>query len=513
MRSILLKEDKIAAIYNVLFHVALSSTIFQAICPIYTLFTNVRIDLICFIAILILWFAEICRYGLKPFIDCFWNVINRTKTLFLFCVIYFLWDTVNLFYAQDPGFLYDKYKVWSKIGLLSLTIIYYVNPLHNAGDILRKIKNIILNLGLTGCAICIIANIGYYTGIYTQSIRAMITVADHNVFSSYIMIGFIAVCYLIVNDLNIDLNKRLVFLLAILSICAPVLYLSGSRRTIILLYCFAFFFAIYVIYILQRETQVRRLRTLAKSILFLAIVIALCIVQVRFFDNFSDKRYEEKTNEVIVNQEIEDEGIKTDENYLAQDTNIVEENIQSNIENSEEHAIKQEENIDYYVETIIDGSGMDLRKMIWKAAVNWYREMTIEQKIFGGGASYSYDVFNDISNPINKDVVEHYGVKEGTTRWMGPHNFLLSDLLTGGVIKLLIDFLIMGDVIITLFRMIKKAKEGQVFGIMLFNLYIVLFVNLMLGSAYGIFGPRTIWIVLSLTFVINWYLKGKKVVS
>ena len=34
--------------------------------------------------------------------------------------------------------------------------------------------------------------------------------------------------------------------------------------------------------------------------------------------------------------------------------------------------------------------------------------MTTTQKIFGGGASYQTDIFNDLEHPINSEVVTHY---------------------------------------------------------------------------------------------------------
>lgn len=464
MESRIIKLNKV---YAVLFHIALTTTIFQLICPIYTLVTNIRVDYICIVAMLVIFFIEIAIIGIQRFVRTFYDVLKTSKIIILTCGLYFIWDTINLLYANDLGFLLDKYLIWAKIAIVCVCMFFYVNPVNNEKNTDRNRANdILLNLGLSNFAVCIVAMVGYYTGIFTMRVRMITTISDHNVFSSMIMIGFISLCYVILFNMKTKLYIKIAYLILNMIVCVPVMYLSASRRTIVLLWIFLAWFLVFATYKIMKNHRVESIFIRVSAILVAVLVIAVgSIYQIHFFNEYSTKEYAK-----------------------------IEKNINHRMKNKE---VRVEE----YVDTIADGTGLDLRKSIWEASIKWYAKMEPVNKIIGGGASYQSDIFNDIDHPINAELVEHYQIKKDTTRWMGPHNFLLEDLLTGGILKVILDFGIMISILVYL---IKFVKIDSNYAILILSLYVTLLMNLMMGGKYGIFGDRLTWIVIATDIVTRY---------
>lgn len=461
--------------YKVFFHIALMTTMFQLLCPIYTLFTSIRIDYIALGILLCLLILDLKKFGSKAVFQNFKDVILKSKLLFIFCLLYFLWDTINLFYAKDLQFLVDKYLIWSKIGVLCLFAIYYVNPVGKKS--VRKSEDIIINLGMTSIAISIASVIGYYTNTFTMYKRMLTAISDHNVFSSGIMIGFVAFSYWLITNKTVNYYIRMLILAMNFIICVPVMYLSASRRTIILIWIFLCWFIIYVIARIIFVDKKKGVKKIISFMLILCISFGLCVEQINIFNEYSTARYNKYKNDFSAN---------------------INKNNSDKIEKSE---MTEEVEVDEYVKTIEDGSGLDLRIIIWEASLKCYKDLSPIKKIIGGGASYQSDIFNDLKNPNIKEVVDHYKIKKDTKRWMGPHNFLLEDLLSGGIVKLILD---LGIMMIVLFSLVKRCKYNKDNVIMLLSLYAVLLANLLMGGKFGLFGDRLTWIIITIDIIYSY---------
>lgn len=449
--------NKIYKVNEVLLHLSIFFSIMQLICPFYEK-TNIRPDYICLIGVLITFIFVIRRSNIKLFFKSIIDVLLSYKFLTIMCCAYFVWDTINFLYSKDPIFVIDKYLIWGKISLLCICIIYYINPVGVNIKINYKINMLLANLGLTSIILSLIANVGYYTDTFTEYENVITTISDYNVFSSGIMFGFVCLCYLLIFCKNMGIHKRIVLIGINVIICLPVMYLSGSRRTIILLFIFVIWFIIYILFSILKEDK--NIKKICKNIFLICIVVIisflLCLAQIKLFDLYSSN--------------------KTDSPGVSEK-----------------------------VETIIEGSGLDLRLMIWKSSIQWYNEMEPVNKLIGGGGSYHSDVFNDLNASQNKDLVEHYNIKEGTIRWMRPHNFLLEDLLIGGIIKIMIT---LGIIVLISAKIIRGIIKGQTkYNILIVTLYAVLLGNLMMGGYWGLFGNRYTWIIITLHYLIMFYYK------
>ena len=467
------KKVNISKVYNLLFHLLLSFTVFQLVCPFYSLFTNIRPDIIAALGIVAIFVYQIYKLGLRKIVGDILEVLYVNKLLAILCVAYFVWDSINLLYANDIAFLKDKYLIWAKIGFVCLNILYYVKESQNH-EYYNSINSIFKNLGITSVLISIIAYIGFYTGKYTQYDKMLTTISDHNVFSSAIMFGFISIVGFVIINNKYSILKKAILLICITVICIPSMYLSASRRTIILLWMFLLWMGIWIIckFFIIAKSKGYNLIVIAVAVL---IAYALIIGHIEFFKDYSVKE-------------------SVSSNYKTEQTT---------------GTIKESGEVDEYVSTISDDSGLDLRILIWKTTLKWYADMTPIQKICGGGASYHSDIFNDIDHPNNKMVVEHYNVDENARHWMRPHNFILEDLMTGGIIKVIIDFVIMIVVLVKIIKGLLKYTRSREYNIVLMCLYVTLLGNLFMGAYYGLFGNRYTWIIIAIDFVIRYAEKSE----
>ena len=76
------------------------------------------------------------------------------------------------------------------------------------------------------------------------------------------------------------------------------------------------------------------------------------------------------------------------------------------------------------------------------------------------------------------------------THWMYPHNFLLTDLVTGGIVKLLLGLGIMISLIVYVLKGIRKNYQFWFAGILIGVPYF----SILLSFPHGILAYKNFWI-------------------
>ena len=163
------------------------------------------------------------------------------------------------------------------------------------------------------------------------------------------------------------------------------------------------------------------------------------------------------------------------------------------------------------METIASGDFLKKRMYIWGIAVNEIQDFNLKEFIFGKGASYQSDIYD---LPENKRILmEVYRLKqEPDDQWMYTHNFLLSDMLSGGSCKALLSLGIILSIVYYLMKNIKNYFTNVLFLILLFG---IVYLNAFISYRFGYVGDKNYWVVL-LTFIclnINMTEKNKNVIS
>lgn len=461
------KENVIQRWYDFFVHAAFTTTIFQLICPIYIMGKTIRLDVVPYIGVLVLLVVVFCVYyqgNLKNFLEICKSWGETNKCLGIAILAYWIWDITNVLRAQVPIVPLDKYLMGAKLFFLFINIIFYSTSFDKGVRNLNKIYYILINWGITSSVISVFSWIAYFTDYPMMYDKRISLIADYNVFSTVLMLGFVGISFTIINSRK-DFIRKAIYMIVISTINIPILYLSGSRRTILLLAAFILFFVIYCLIKRIVSKTEHKLKDIA--FLFIAIVVigSLCQIQIAQFSEYSA--------------------------------------------GSTHHAHNiQEGTIEGRMETIEEGSALDLRFMIWEAAVAWIGEMDLKEILIGGGGSYSSDVYDRRNDPINSEVVEYYGITNETPKnILNPHNFILNDMLEGGIIKVI---LLLVMLVISLKYIIDVFHYDRDIAIMLLWLFAILFATLMMSAKNGIFGNRMTWILYAFLFSFHCKVKSNQ---
>lgn len=150
------------------------------------------------------------------------------------------------------------------------------------------------------------------------------------------------------------------------------------------------------------------------------------------------------------------------------------------------------------VELILkDPEAFGKREFLWKMAIDTYFNYTNKEKVIGKGASAQVDIYNEPENKAKRD--KEYGVviADNTSH---PHNFLLTELLNGGIILLSITLMILITVLILLIKILKKSPVDSCF---IFILSSITFGDLFVDGRHGLLGSPYFWISLIVLISVN----------
>lgn len=140
-------------------------------------------------------------------------------------------------------------------------------------------------------------------------------------------------------------------------------------------------------------------------------------------------------------------------------------------------------------ETIQTGEAMGKRGEIWWAAFHAYLDFSPVEKWWGRGNSYPYDLYEQA---WGDRVRKSYGMMELPYGALNPHNFLLTELLSGGILRLTAAI----GWWLCLLRHSWRRKGGRSFRILL---WLVTVGTLFLSAPVGFAGSRLFWTAWLLT--------------
>ena len=145
---------------------------------------------------------------------------------------------------------------------------------------------------------------------------------------------------------------------------------------------------------------------------------------------------------------------------------------------------------DRYKSTL-DGSGLHIRLLIWQGAIDYIAEESPFQLLFGGGSSNSWDIYDAHSD--NKTLIDAYYGRELGVHEMNPHNVLLQDLLEGGLVLVIAGTLLFWSILMKIVQLVKNHSSTA---LMTGYCFVMLVINSMLGSGFGLIGEIYLYLVL-----------------
>lgn len=406
-------------------------------------------------------------------VDSVKNQLKETKVLIIFIAIYIIFDLISLVHTNNKSVALVKYV--TIISMLATIFLYilYLNKNSNSD----KLNTLLVFLGTPAIVVSIYTWIYFFIHGYTYYARRLSLIQDYNKFSMLLFFSFIAVIYLIFRVVN-SLNKRNLLLAITTILCSSTIHLTASRRTSKMMNVVLILFCLYGIYDTYVKLKIKNNSKPSKKFLkkplgkfFITVIITLILSNfiIYTFNYVTTERVEKATqsddaDSIPINRGVED---------------ILE-----------------------------DSQALDKRSTIWEIAIKSYKDYPLKNKIIGKGGSAHLDIYNQPENQevLNKRV--YWKVLPDNT--VDPHNFLLVDLLNGGIFLVGVTLICMLTILVLLFKIFRKSIVDAFF---IFIFSISTLGDIFISSRNGMFDNKFIWIILILIITVFNSLRHKNNLS
>lgn len=396
--------------------------------------------------------------------------VMRNKLIFISIVLFVFYDVITIFYAMKISYLSTKYIMFFRtlyvIG--SLFLCCYDSERNKRG---KNIKFLIK------CICCILVTFAVTTIIrfslgmspYWERVSLR---ADYNVYARYFLfcLAFYIFHYIKSESHYSGIYKVLYLICGIVS--CDLIFLTASRRAIvlgILIVTFSSFF-----YIIKRKWKLN-----FKHLIFFVALVGNLVLSIPMFEKHVSTMSEEKK-------------------YMHM--NFMSGNTPEEQNDDKFHGIS-EAGLSTRYETIGREEGLATRRPIWNVSIEAIKQFKIQEILFGKGNGYAWNVYENMDDENVVKLLELYkDMEEPEPQWMTPHNFFLTEVLEGGLLKII---LVMFLGIVLGYSLIQYIPLNVECGFMLLTIYVCLGANFLLGSTNGLLGEDLFWLTTGILILLR----------
>ena len=450
------------------------------------------------------------------------NSIFVSKIFITILVIYIVIDVINMTYGPDASLGAGKYIVFAQ----GMSYIVHVAILNNFYELkpCKFLEILYKCVIIAAISATILALVNFYYPIFNSSRSGQISIInDYNAFCAYFLfsyvIGFIYIC----DNKKISFYKKITFLSVYSVLLCAIMFMSTSRRTLLTLLALSFVLVIYYIWGLYKKCKVEDktrkyfIKRVALSIVFIVVAGVIIVEGSNELLNF--KAYQEihageSTAEYWNgSKQIADDKSKTNSSSIVKNdeqnsdthSQINSENGKQEIDEYNEQVDQESINADKWNSSgqIVQGSdntelqvGIEQaysrisldnfwgkRRIIWQEAINEIQTFNFREILFGKGDGYATEFYN--TEPTRTVIQNAYGNIEIAENSMYPHNYLLQDMLEGGILKVIFALILtLGLAIKLIINLIKNGKNWIVPLLILF----LIGTNIMISYSTGFIG-------------------------
>ncbi|KEI00523.1 O-antigen ligase family protein [Clostridium botulinum] len=367
--------------------------------------------------------------------------------LFFILGLYIVIDLIGMIYSPVKTFAFTKYAV--VIPMVVLILMFYFTI-----ETKQDINNILLAMGLGSITIALYTLLAYFvfTGIKVSYYTQLSLIKDYNISSTLILMGAVITLIMIIQSKFQGKTKFILFTLVSI-ICSPVIYLSGSRRSLILIFAEGAAIVLYYLFASFRDRK-KFTKTIGLTIIML------------IFTSLS----------VIGTQTL----LKTQSQEIKKDKIL---------------NPMHENDLSVKYESLQNGRALVRREYIWGLAFKDIKNSNFKQKLIGKGSSYDCYMYTYV---YEKEMNSLYSGKVGKLGDMHPHNGFLSDLLNGGIVKLIVSIGVWIAVLIQLIVLLSKDIDKLMLVLLSWG---TIFSNMMMSGRYGYIYYKEFWMTLLITFI------------
>ncbi len=371
-------------------------------------------------------------------------------SLFFLLLLYILADIVGVFYSPVPDFALVKYLVIVPMLLFLVPTIYYLKSTERLDKLYKTLALSGLTTGLLS-----LSNYFVFEFMPLPYIRRLSMISDYNRYAENLYISMVLGAFFLLNA-RFKPRTQALLLFSHLTFYAVIITLSGSRRTYILMFPALAAILLYKAFYVARysPTEISAFKRLIAGVLITILCIGVVGAAENGFKGYSDIKYR---------QEVESGGGE-----------VTEENSVENV-----------------IDTIGTGGMFDKRAVIWRVAYKEALNYDVKDILIGRGSGYEVHLYD-----ITKDetLLKAYASFENKPKnWMSPHNFVLADFLSGGIIKLGLGLALLGAVMVRLVLLFARSP-GRALPLAI--TMALLYFNVFISGRYGIAYDKFYYILL-----------------
>ncbi len=410
-----------------------------------------------------------------------WKVLRASKWTALALSGYLVMGIITLFYAQSPRYALSKYVVVVQMLFLGACLLYYISTCQKGSG--AAMRSIYVTIGLSTVFAAVWGILKFLLYRNTADSVSISPITDYNQYTTILLIGLICIGFYIISS-SLHTAVKYSFAAISFAIISATIAASKSRRSYLLLFpILAFLFVYAIIYEVRRFTKDGKSKRQLISGLCGVLFCALCVYAA---SNILTQIVVYPSNHASESYEISDVSLS--------DTPLSDKPFSLTLLSDTSAPQKT----DFTAQDRLNVSnGIGIRSIIWNAALNELAQYDAFSLIFGKGASYHSDLYDNVNLPAMEQLRLAYGFSDTYTppkNWMNPHNLFLQDLLNGGIILLLLQLSVIltcAGYIILLLR--KNTAIGCSLGLM----FSVLLVTLLLSCGPGIIANKFFWLLIT----------------
>ena len=374
--------------------------------------------------------------------------LSKINLLFIFILgLYIVIDLIGMIYSPVRIFAFTKYAV--VIPMVILILMFYFTI-----ETKQDINNILLAMGLGSITIAVYTLLAYFvfTGIKVSYYTQLSLIKDYNISSTLILMGAVITLIMIIQSKFQGKTKFILFTLVSIT-SSSVIYLSGSRRSLILIFAEGAVIVLYYLFVSFRDRK-----KFIKTMLVTIIMLVVTSLSVMGTQALLKTQSQEIKKDKIVNPMLEND-------------------------------------LSVKYESLQNGRALVRREYIWGLAFKNIKDFSFKQKLVGKGSSYDCYMYTYV---YQKEMNSLYSGKVGKLGDMHPHNGFLSDLLNGGILKLIVSIGVWIAIFIQLIVLLSKDIDKLMLVLLSWG---TIFSNMMMSGRYGYIYYKEFWMTLLITFI------------
>lgn len=377
--------------------------------------------------------------------------VKPLSFLVVMIAIYIIFDIISFTYTNNVHI-----SMWKYVTIVSMLAILFLSILMIHSPVFKNALNWILAF-ISGASIVLLVYVWIYEFIFgtTIYVRRLSLLIDYNKFSMTLFFGFLSSMFLASRVIkNIKVKNITMFITT--ALYYSTIHLTASRRTSRMMNII-----IIILFIAFLVDSYKTSGDKKKNVSFYVIgSILTYLMTVLIISSYS---------------------FITTEKILSATTGQGGEGLSVDKGTSE---------------VLDDLHTLDKRELIWTLAINSYKDYPLKNKIIGKGSSAHFDIYNEKEN---SEIINMKYWKKIPENTLDPHNFILVDLLDGGIIKVLITLLMLLSIPGYLFKIRKKVPYDTLF---IFLIALTVLGDISISSRYGILDNKMVWLILLMLFAL-----------